>query len=62
MQVDAMRAYISDRGWDVAKQIQDIGSGVADREGRDALLRAARRREFDILVQPPKTFGIARTP
>lgn len=50
MQVDAMRTYISDRGWHVAKQIQDVGSGVADREGRESLLKAARRREFDILL------------
>ena len=50
MQVDAMRAYISDRGWNVAKQIQDVGSGVTDREGREALMKAARRREFDLLI------------
>ena len=50
MQTDAMRAYISDRGWNVVNQVQDVGSGVADREGREALLKAARRREFDLLI------------
>jgi putative DNA-invertase from lambdoid prophage Rac len=50
MQVDAMRAYISDRGWNVVKQIKDIGSGVKDREGRESLLKAARRREVDLII------------
>src|SRR6267154_1469372 len=50
MQVDALTAYISDRGWDVTKQIKDIGSGAKDRPGRESLLQAARRREVDVLV------------
>jgi DNA invertase Pin-like site-specific DNA recombinase len=31
MQVDAMTAYIKDRGWKVAKPIKDVGSGAKDR-------------------------------
>jgi len=50
MQVDALAAYISDRGWDVTKQIKDIGSGAKDRPGRESLLKAARRREVDVIV------------
>jgi putative DNA-invertase from lambdoid prophage Rac len=50
MQVDAMRAYISDRGQKVAKQIRDVGSGAKERPGRELLLKAARRREFDVVV------------
>src|SRR6267154_6686984 len=50
MQVDALTAYISDRGWDVTKQIKDIGSGAKDRPGRESLLKAARRREVDVIV------------
>jgi DNA invertase Pin-like site-specific DNA recombinase len=50
LQTEAMLAYIKQRSWDVAKQIQDIGSGVADREGRESLLKAARRREFDLIL------------
>jgi putative DNA-invertase from lambdoid prophage Rac len=50
MQVDAMRSYISDRGWKVAKQIKDVGSGAKERPGRELLLKAARRRELDVIV------------
>jgi putative DNA-invertase from lambdoid prophage Rac len=50
MQLDAMIAYISDRGWDVAKQVKDVGSGAKDRAGRESLLKAARRREVDAIV------------
>lgn len=50
MQIDAMRSYISDRGWNVAKQIKDIGSGAREHPGRESLLKAARRREIDVVV------------
>jgi putative DNA-invertase from lambdoid prophage Rac len=50
MQIDSMRSYVSDRGWQVAKPIKDIGSGAKDRPGRELLLKAARRREVDVIV------------
>ena len=50
LQADAMAAYIKDRGWSLARQVEDVGSGTKDRPGRDSLLRAARRREVDIVV------------
>jgi len=50
LQTDSRITYIKQRGWDVAKQIRDVGSGVTDREGRESLLRAARRREFDRIL------------
>jgi putative DNA-invertase from lambdoid prophage Rac len=50
LQVAAMAAYIKDRGWSLARQVEDVGSGAKDRPGRDSLLRAARRREVDIVV------------
>jgi putative DNA-invertase from lambdoid prophage Rac len=50
MQVEAMMAYLKDRGWKLARQIKDVGSGAKDREGRESLLRAARRREVDVVV------------
>jgi putative DNA-invertase from lambdoid prophage Rac len=50
LQVAAMAAYIKDRGWSLARQVEDVGSGSKDRPGRDSLLRAARRREVDIVV------------
>jgi DNA invertase Pin-like site-specific DNA recombinase len=50
MQIDAIADYISDRGWDAVKQIKDVGSGAKDRPGRELLLKAARRREIDVIV------------
>jgi DNA invertase Pin-like site-specific DNA recombinase len=50
MQVDAMSAYIKNRGWHLAKSVEDIGSGAKERPGRESLLIAARRREIDIIV------------
>jgi putative DNA-invertase from lambdoid prophage Rac len=45
-----MRAYISDRGWKVAKQVRNVGSGAKERPGRELLLKAARPREVDFVV------------
>lgn len=50
MQVEAMSAYINDRGWELARQAKDVGSGTKDRPGRELLLQAARRREVDVVV------------
>lgn len=50
LQVDAMTAYIRDRGWHLVRRIEDIGSGARERFGRESLLRAARRREVDAVV------------
>jgi putative DNA-invertase from lambdoid prophage Rac len=50
LQAESMTSYISDRGWYVAKRVEDVGSGAKDRPGREALLKAARRREVDVVV------------
>jgi putative DNA-invertase from lambdoid prophage Rac len=50
LQTEAMTSYIKDRGWNIASQVKDIGSGARDRAGRESLLRAARRREIDVVV------------
>jgi putative DNA-invertase from lambdoid prophage Rac len=50
LQAEAMSAYINDRGWTAAKCIEDVGSGAKDRAGREGLLKAARRREIDVVV------------
>jgi putative DNA-invertase from lambdoid prophage Rac len=50
MQVDAMLAYINDRVWKAVKQVKDVGSGAKDRPGRESLMKAARRREIDVVV------------
>ena len=49
-QTEAMRSYIKDRGWKLARQIKDVGSGAKERPGRELLLQAARRREVDVVV------------
>lgn len=50
MQNRAMREYVARRGWTVAMQVREVGSGSAQREAREKLLDAARRREIDIVV------------
>jgi DNA invertase Pin-like site-specific DNA recombinase len=50
MQVDAMKRYVRDRGWSLARQVEDVGSGAKERGGREALLKAARRREVDVII------------
>ena len=50
LQVEAMSAYIKDRGWDAARRVEDVGSGAKERPGRESLLKAARRREIDVVV------------
>ena len=50
LQTEAMLAYIKNRGWTVAKSVEDVGSGSKERPARDSLLMAARRREIDVIV------------
>jgi putative DNA-invertase from lambdoid prophage Rac len=50
MQNHAMREYAARRGWTVALQIREVGSGAAKREAREKLLEAARRREIDLVL------------
>ena len=50
MQVGVKMAYINDRGWKVTKRVEDVGSGVKERRGCEQLLKAARRREFDVII------------
>src|SRR5690349_24176362 len=50
MQLTAMRDYARKRGWQIAVEVKDIGSGAALRQKREDLLAAARRREIDLVV------------
>jgi DNA invertase Pin-like site-specific DNA recombinase len=50
MQLAAMRDYAQKRGWPIAAEIRDIGSGAALRQKRQQLLAVARRREIDLVV------------
>jgi len=50
LQMRAMRDYAAKRGWAVALPIKEVGSGAAERELRERLMAAARRREIDIVL------------
>jgi DNA invertase Pin-like site-specific DNA recombinase len=50
LQIEAMAAYIKNRGWVATRRIEDVGSGSKERPGRESLLMAARRREIDVIV------------
>lgn len=50
MQNRALREYAARRGWTVVMQVKEIGSGAAQREAREKLLEAARRREIDTVL------------
>lgn len=50
MQNRAMRQYAARRGWKIAMQVREVGSGGAKREAREEVLEAARRREIDLVL------------
>ena len=50
LQIRAMREYAAKRGWVIVTQIKEVGSGASQRELREALLAAARRREIDVVM------------
>ena len=50
MQTRALREYATRRGWRIALQVKEIGSGASQREKREQLLEAARRREIDVVL------------
>jgi predicted site-specific integrase-resolvase len=50
MQSRAMREYAARRGWTIAVNVREVGSGATKREAREKLLEATRRREIDVVV------------
>jgi putative DNA-invertase from lambdoid prophage Rac len=50
MQNRAMREYVARRGWTIALQVKEVGSGASQRQMREKLLDAARRREIDVVL------------
>jgi len=50
LQMRAMCEYAAKRGWTIAAQIKEIGSGASARELRENLLAAARRHEIDVVL------------
>jgi DNA invertase Pin-like site-specific DNA recombinase len=49
-QLEALREYAAHRGWEVVQEVAEVGSGASVRPKREALLQAARRREFDVIA------------
>jgi DNA invertase Pin-like site-specific DNA recombinase len=50
MQLETMRAYAERKGWEIASTVEEVGSGAKGRPSREELLRAARRKEIDVIV------------
>jgi putative DNA-invertase from lambdoid prophage Rac len=50
IQIQRLKRYAKDRGWRVAIEIRDTASGASDRPRREEILRAARRREIDMVL------------
>ena len=50
LQIRALREYAVRRGWSIALQVKEVGSGASQRQVREKLLEAARRREIDVVL------------
>jgi putative DNA-invertase from lambdoid prophage Rac len=48
-QIRALRECVVRRGCTIALQVKEVGSGASERELRETLLEAARRREIDVV-------------
>src|ERR1019366_9655161 len=50
LQIRALREYAVRRGWTIALQMKEVGSGASQRQLREKLLDAASRREIDVVL------------
>src|SRR6202167_4740912 len=50
LQIRALREYAARRGWTIALQVKEVGSGAVQRQLREKVLDAARRREIDVVL------------
>jgi putative DNA-invertase from lambdoid prophage Rac len=50
LQIRALRQYAARRGWTKALQVKEVGRGASERQLREKLLEAARRREIDAVL------------
>ena len=50
MQLRALRDYAARRGWTIAVQVKEVGSGASERQAREKLIEATRRREIDVVL------------
>jgi DNA invertase Pin-like site-specific DNA recombinase len=45
-----MRGYTQKRKWTIAMQVKEVASGATHRQKREEFLKAARRREIDVII------------
>lgn len=50
MQMKPLREYAKNRGWTIALEVVEVGSGAKQRPKREELVQAAKRREIDIIL------------
>lgn len=50
LQIRALREYAVRRGWTIALQVKEVGSGASQRQLREKLLESARRRDIDVVL------------
>ena len=50
MQLRALREYAARRGWTSIIQVKEVGSGATQRQMREKLMEAARRRDIDMVL------------
>jgi DNA invertase Pin-like site-specific DNA recombinase len=50
LQIRTMREYAAKRNWTIVAQTKEVGSGASQREQRETLIAAARRREIDVVL------------
>jgi DNA invertase Pin-like site-specific DNA recombinase len=50
LQIRAVREYAATPGWTIALQVKEVGSGGSERELRQKLIEAARRRDIGVVL------------
>ena len=50
LQIRALREYAARRDWTIDLQVKEVGSGASERQLREKLLDAARRRDIDVVL------------
>ncbi len=50
MQLKALRRYAGERGWSIVSEVREVGSGSKVRPKREEIVRAARRKEIDVVI------------
>jgi putative DNA-invertase from lambdoid prophage Rac len=50
LQREAMQSYANVRGWIIVRDVAEVASGATVRPQREELLRAARRRDLDMVL------------